>query len=155
MYHAFTLLETQRKVVDLTGTTIARTETLPDTSTRLVGDMERYDLLYPTLFENLPVREEALRVQVTNATSVQGMGALIGRILTRSGMIVTRVQSRQADVGNCVIQADAKFLKSESVKLLRDYFACTIDESPSEQGSDIDVRFGMTVAKRVIGPLDK
>ncbi|MCX8009102.1 MAG: LytR C-terminal domain-containing protein [Patescibacteria group bacterium] len=127
-------------------------KTLPDNSTILVFDRDRFDQMTNDMFFDTDIRKERLRVAVFNTTGRPFLATRVARILDRLGVLVVHVGNEEKPIEECEISGNANVLQTKTSRIIQKIFSCTLKELYEERRSDLEVRIGKAYERRFIPP---
>ncbi|MBI5613669.1 LytR C-terminal domain-containing protein [Candidatus Gottesmanbacteria bacterium] len=146
------LSESDVQNIDIVEKNIPLTVEESDGVSVKIFDGKRYDALYPNLFEERVVRQEALRVRVANATTMTGIGDRFARKLSRAGALIVAVESSEdRSLERCETIGIKSALASNTARYIQDVYECTGKEIPLKDSRvDLTVRIGSMYEKRYL-----
>lgn len=85
---------------------------------------QRWEMAARELFYDSVIAREGLVVVVVNTTDVSGLGAHAARVLESSGIKVGMVESKNEEIGRCVVRSEKGDKSRASVKMMMREFGC-------------------------------
>ncbi len=124
---------------------------MPDGSTVWRLDKERYDAIIGSSLEDTPLRQEGIRVAITNTTHYPGIAQRFSRIVEHTGGFVVFVGNEEPVYkGMCEVSGKQEFLASKTAAFFLKRYGCTKKVAESLVRGDILVRLGDAFAQYYI-----
>ena len=134
-------------LMDLMNTNGLVRRELVDGTTVYEPDFGSIDRFLEHLFEQSPLRDEQLNVTVRNASTTVGIGQLVARLLTRSGIKVVTVGNSD-EQESCTLRGSAKLASTQTVRFITATFPCAF-VAASDVVEDLELVVGSVYARSV------
>lgn len=115
---------------------------LPDGRKINLIDSSKLDLVLEQNFEIPAIRAENYSISVFNASDKPGYATQVARLIDHLGFYVTSTENYSEAKSGCIIKIKKFQLKTESYKILKRIFHCSLEEPDSNTESDIGLIIG-------------
>lgn len=124
---------------------------LPDATTVLRFDPERYDANIGNTLEDTSLRQEGIRIALYNTTATPGIAQRLARQIEHMGGFVVFVGNDETvENGMCKLSGTKAILSSRTAQYFRSTFGCTVLELLEGDRADLMVRLGKGIEGRYL-----
>jgi hypothetical protein len=139
------------RVLDFRSRPIGTTLTMPDGSTALQFDPEKYDGIVGNLLEDVPLRQDSIRLAIYNTTAMPGIGSRIARVIGHLGGYVVFVGNDESGYeGLCELKGSKERLLSTTSSVIQSLYGCRTFETTESMRGDLILRLGKLFEKRYL-----
>lgn len=139
------------RVLDFRSLPIGTTLTMPDGSTALQFDPEKYDGVVGDLLEDVPLRKDSIRLAIYNTTAMPGIGSRVARVIEHLGGYVVFVGNDESGYdGLCELKGSKERLASTTSSVIQSLYGCSIVETTESMRGDLILRLGKLFEKRYL-----
>lgn len=137
------------QVLDFRSTPIGATVTRPDGSSAIQFDPQQYDGIVGDLLENVPIRQESIRLAINNTTAMSGIGSRVARVIEHLGGYVVSVGNDESPYdGVCELKGSKERLLSLTSMVIQSLYGCRAVETTESMRGDLMLRLGTLFEKR-------
>ncbi len=134
-------------LMDLMDTNGLVRRELVDGTTVYEPDFGSIDRFLEHVFEQSQLRDEQLNITVRNASTTAGVGQLVARLLTRSGIKVVTVGNSD-EQEPCTLKGSENLASTQTVRFITSTFPCVF-VAASDVVEDLELVVGSVYAKHI------
>jgi hypothetical protein len=139
------------RILDFRSLPVGTTTTMPDGSTALQFDPEKYDGIVGDFLEDVSLRQESIRLAIYNTTTMPGIGSKVARVIGQLGGYVVFVGNDESGYeGLCELKGTKERLRSITSTVIQMMYGCRVVETTESMRGDIVLRLGKEFEKRYL-----